>query len=290
MTGGVPEEPFPLTARDRVTLHVRRWRAVAAPGRWTFVVVHGLGEHSGRYVRFADWFARRGVTLYAMDQRGHGLSGGPRGHAQSLPLLVDDVDRVVERARQESSLPVVLVGHSFGGLVAIAYALACPTRLQRAVFSAPALVVRARVPRWKRVLGRVLPSVLPRLTMSNQVDPRVLSRDPGTVEAYRADPLVHDRISARLYRETLGRGEDLIRRAPELRVPFLLLHGAQDRLIDPAGSQRFFDRAVVRGRALRIYDGLYHEIFNEPEQQRIFQDIIGWLEDREAAGPVPPGS
>jgi len=264
-----------LRSRDGLDLAVRRWPATA-PQRWTFVVAHGLGEHAGRYRRFATWFGARGVEVYAIDHRGHGISGGPRGHAPSQAALLDDLDQVVTLATRGQTKPV-LVGHSMGGVIAIAYALAHPDRIQRAVFSAPALMVRQRLPLWMQLL-QPAHHVLPRLTVPNNLDVRSLSRDPAVVEAYQADPLVHDRISARLGAVTMGQGEALIAQAGGLRVPFLLLQGADDRLVDPQGSVRFFGAATAPGRAFKLYPGLYHEIFNEPEQARVYQDILDWLD------------
>ncbi|MDQ6883659.1 MAG: lysophospholipase [Candidatus Dormibacteraeota bacterium] len=269
-----------LKSADGLDLQVRRWQDPAAPRTWTFVVVHGLGEHSGRYQRFAEWFAERGATVYAMDLRGHGRSGGQRGHTPSMDALIDDIDRVVKYARDESGGPLVLVAHSFGGLLGIAYALRHPDHIDRCVFSAPALKVKVEVPAFKRALARVLPRVAPRLSMSNEVNAGLLSHDPAVDMSYRTDPLVHNRISAGLYGETFARGESLIARAAELRVPFLLLHGTQDMVIDPAGSQRFFPRATAPERAFILYPGMYHEIFNEVEWEMVFQDIESWLTQR----------
>jgi alpha-beta hydrolase superfamily lysophospholipase len=275
MTVAPEVEILRLRSRDALDLAVRHWPATA-PQRWTFVVAHGLGEHAGRYRRFAAWFGARGVEVYAIDHRGHGMSGGPRGHAPSQAALLDDLDQVVTLTTHGEDRPV-LVGHSMGGLIAIAYALALPDRIQRAVFSAPALMVKQRLPFWMRWLQPVH-HVLPRLTVPNNLDVRTLSRDPAVVEAYRADPLVHDQVSARLGAVTMGQGETLIARAGEVRVPFLLLHGGDDGLVDPQGSERFFAGATAPGRALHVYPGLYHEIFNEPEQARVYQDILDWLD------------
>lgn len=277
------ETSVTLKSADGLDLQVRRWQDPAARKAWTFVVVHGLGEHSGRYQRFAEWFTGQGATVYAMDQRGHGRSGGPRGHAPSLNALVDDLDRVVRHAKRESGGPMVLVAHSFGGLIGIAYAMQHPEQLDRAVFSAPLLKVKVAVPAWKRAIARVLPRIAPRASLSNEVDARLLSHDPAVAPAYTADPLVHNRITAGLYGDTIARGEAFIARAGELRVPFLLLHGAQDQIVDPAGSQRFFARSSAPERALCFYPGMYHEIFNEVEQEMVFQDIESWLTQRTEA-------
>jgi alpha-beta hydrolase superfamily lysophospholipase len=276
----VNESTDTLKTADGLDLFLRRWQAQGVPPQWTFVIVHGLGEHGGRYRQLAEWFTPQGATVYAMDQRGHGRSGGQRGHAPSLSALLEDIDRVVQRAIAESGGPLVLIGHSFGGLLAIAYALDRPARLERAVFSAPALVPKVRVPAWKQALAGVLPKIAPKTSFANEIDPRVLSNDPAVAPAYTADPLVHKQITAGLYASTIARGESFIARAPELRVPFLLLHGRDDQIVDPVGSQRFFAAATAPGRAFCLYPGLYHEIFNEVERAKVFQDVESWLTQR----------
>src|SRR5207237_1154609 len=139
--------------------------------------------------------------------------GGQRGHAPSLDALLDDIDAVVVRARSTCGGPLVLIGHSFGGLLAVAYALDRPAHLDKAVFSAPALLPRVKVPAWKRALAGVLPTIAPRASFANQIDPRVLSHDPAVAPAYVSDPLVHNRITAGLYASTLARGDALLARA-----------------------------------------------------------------------------
>jgi alpha-beta hydrolase superfamily lysophospholipase len=273
----VKESTATVETADGLDLYVRRWEAEGVPHLWTFVIVHGLGEHGGRYQHLAAWFVPRGASVYAMDHRGHGRSGGQRGHAPSLKALLDDIDIVVMRARRESGGPVVLIGHSFGGLLAIAYALDHPDRIDRAIISAPALVARVKVPAWKRVLARVLPRIAPKASFANEIDPNVLSHDPSIGPTYTSDPLVHNQITAGMYGDTIARGDEFILRAPELRVPFLLLHGADDQIVDPLGSQRFFAGAKAPGQDFHLYPGFYHEIFNEVEQERVFQDIESWL-------------
>jgi alpha-beta hydrolase superfamily lysophospholipase len=276
----VNESTATLKTADGLDLYVRRWQAENVPHRWTFVVAHGLGEHGGRYRHLAAWFTPLGATVYAMDHRGHGLSGGQRGHAPSLKALLEDMDAVVMRARTESGGPVVLIGHSFGGLLAITYALAHPDHIEKAVFSAPLLIPKVKVPAWKRPLTKVLPRVAPRLAVSNEVDANLLSHDPEIARRYVSDPLVHDRITGGLYGETIARGEEFIARAGELRVPFLLMQGRDDQVVDPIGSQRFFARATAPDRAFCLYPGMYHEIFNEVDQAKVFQDVDSWLTQR----------
>jgi alpha-beta hydrolase superfamily lysophospholipase len=287
----VKESVSTLKTADGLDLHLRCWRAEEAPHRWTFVIVHGLGEHGGRYQHLAAWFAPLGATVYAMDLRGHGRSGGPRGHAPSLDALLEDIDAVVMRARADSGAPVVLIGHSFGGLLAIAYTLRHPDHIDKAIFSAPLLIPKVKVPAWKRPLAAILPRVAPRVAVSNEVDANLLSHDPEVARRYWSDPLVHDRITGGLYGDTVARGEEFIARAAELRLPFLLMQGRDDRIVDPSGSQRFFARATAPDRAFCLYPGLYHEIFNEVDHERVFQDLESWLSqhtDAHVTGWNPP--
>jgi len=282
---------FTLKSRDGLELAVRRWELQGAAHQWTFVVVHGHGEHAGRYQHLGEWFSTLGTTTYAMDQRGHGHSGGQRGHSPSLSTILDDIDDVISRARDERGRPLVLIGHSMGGLLAIAYTLDRPDRVDRAIFSAPALARKVKVPAWKRTAARVLPKVAPRMSLANEINPDDLSHERAVVDAYRTDPLVHNQISAGMYDATIAKGESLIQRAPALRVPFLLMHGRDDRIIDPAGSQRFFARATAPGRAFCLYPGMYHEIFNEVGHEKVFADIESWLTERtdaQVTGWNPP--
>jgi len=276
----VKESTITLKTADGLDLHVRCWRAEEVAHRWTFVIVHGLGEHGGRYQHLAAWFTPLGATVYAIDLRGHGRSGGPRGHAPSLDVLLADIDAVVVRARTDSGGPVVLIGHSFGGLLAIGYTLRHPDHIDKAVFSAPLLIPKVKVPAWKRPLTKILPRVAPRVAVSNEVDANLLSHDPEIARRYASDPLVHDRITGGLYGDTIARGEAFIARASEVRVPFLLMQGRDDRIVDPLGSQRFFARATAPDRAFCLYPGLYHEIFNELEHEQVFQDLESWLTQR----------
>jgi alpha-beta hydrolase superfamily lysophospholipase len=142
------------------------------------------------------------------------------------------------------------------------------------------LIPKVKVPAWKRPLTKVLPRLAPRVAVSNEVDANLLSHDPEIARRYASDPLVHDRITGGLYGDTIARGEEFIARAGEIRVPFLLLQGRDDRIVDPQGSQRFFAGATAPERAFCLYPGMYHEIFNEIDQARVFQDVESWLTQR----------
>ncbi|HLT27936.1 MAG TPA: lysophospholipase [Zeimonas sp.] len=239
------------------------------------VVVHGLGEHAGRQRNVAAFLARRGFDVVAFDHRGHGRSGGARGALRTQDDLVEDLCAVIDTA---SSAPVLLVGHSMGGLVALRHALAHPHRIAALVLSSPALDP-ALSPGQKLLLA-LMSRIAPDIGVANGLDASKISHDEAVVRAYREDPMVHDRITARLARFIVDGSRDALERADSLEVPTLLLVAGDDRLVAPAGSRRLVERAP-RGRVdARIYDGLWHELFNErePERTRVFADLGAWLD------------
>lgn len=275
----------PVSTADGLTLHLHDWEAASAP-RGQVVIVHGLGEHGARYAAVAEALNARGWRVLAFDQRGHGASGGPRGGIAHDDSLLADLAPVLEAARASCAGPLVLLGHSLGGLVAARYVAEhlrpAPARWAREVdalvLSSPALDLGLRLP--QRVMMAVLPRLIPRLTVPNGLDPQWISRDPTVVQAYRDDPQVHDRISARLARFMADAGLAVQAEAARWRTPTLLMWAGADRCVAPAGSRRFARAAppgVVRSHE---WPGLSHEIFNEPERTEVLDALAGWLDAR----------
>jgi alpha-beta hydrolase superfamily lysophospholipase len=240
-------------------------------------VVHGLGEHAGRYERFAKGMAAHGMDTYTVDLRGHGQSPGQRGHVDSWSQWVDDAAAFIHHVETLASGEVVPLGHSFGGAVLLSAVLAgkLPTS-RRFVLSSPALRLKFDVPGWKASLAKVAAKVAPKLAMSNEVDPATVSRIPEVVEAYRSDPLVHKMISSRTFTEWRRASQDILARASEIKIPFLILAGTADRLIDPAGSSALHAQASATSELL-LLDGRYHEPFNDRDNQEVFSLISEWL-------------
>jgi alpha-beta hydrolase superfamily lysophospholipase len=245
-------------------------------------IAHGVGEHSGCYETFATYFAAHGAAVYAQDHRGFGRSGGRRGHISRYEQAVNDLKLLVERARSAyPSLPLILVGHSMGGTLALLFALHHPDLLDYAIFSAPALIVGLPVPLWKRTLGRTLSRLYPTYTDVAVFNPDLLTRDPVVQQSAREDELRHTRKTARLYTEMFVRGpRDALARAGSLRVPYLVLHGADDPLVPVAASWRLYDTARATSRTMHVYPGLRHEIFREVERERVYADIMAWLAEQ----------
>jgi acylglycerol lipase len=264
-----------VTSADGTRLSYRGWPQAGAA--ITFAVAHGLGEHAGRYERFANAMARRGMGTFAVDLRGHGNSEGQRGHVDSWSQWTDDIAAFVKHVEEVAGGEVVPVGHSFGGAAMLSSVLAGKLpRSRRFVVSSPALKVRVALPAWKVSLGNATSRFLPRIALNNQVDAGTLSRIPEVVEAYRTDPLVHGQISSRLYTEWLAATQYILRHAREIKIPFLILAGTDDALIDPEGSRQLHGQAPSTSE-LRLLEGRYHEPFNDRNNEEVFDMIATWL-------------
>jgi alpha-beta hydrolase superfamily lysophospholipase len=265
----------------RGRLFGRSWEA-AAPRR-ELVLVHGYGEHSGRYEHVGRFLAERGARVHAYDHQGHGRSSGTRCHVRRFSDFLDDLDRVVERARGAArGRPTYVIGHSMGGLISCAWARERRPHLSGLVVSAPALAAPGGP---SPALLRLLPLVsrlAPRLSLASELDAEGLSRDPVVVEAYLADPLVHLRMTLSLARELFAAMRRTAGGGGDLALPALMLHGADDPICSPDASRRFAEAAP--DCRYRSYPGLRHEIFNEPEREAVLGDVQAWIEEREASG------
>jgi alpha-beta hydrolase superfamily lysophospholipase len=266
------------SAPGEIAIFRRAWLPVRDPRR-VLLVVHGFGEHCGRYDEFAAWFAARGCAVYGYDQRGHGRSGGIRTHVDSFDEFLDDLGAIHELVREEQAgLPLTLVGHSMGGLIGLAYlALRRPT-LRSAIISAPALAPDLAVPAWRALLARTLRRLAPRFAMASGLDLTGLSRDESVLRRYLADPLVVRTMTASLGAELMATAPRVREYAGAIETPVLLMHGAADPLCLASASEEFAAKLRAPGSALRIYPDLRHEIFNEPERERVFGEAWKWLE------------
>jgi len=264
-----------IASADGTKLSYRAWPK--ADAELTFAVVHGLGDHARRYERFAQAMTRYGFGTFAVDLRGHGKSAGSRGHVGKWSQWTDDVAAFVEHVEGVVGREVVPLGHSFGGAALLSTVLEHKLpNTNRFVLSSPALRLKVSVPALKLTLGKAASKILPRLTLNNEVDPRTLSRIPEVVEAYRTDPLVHSKISLRMYSEWTDACQRIFVRAGEIRLPFLILAGTDDRLIDPEGSKELHQLAPSVSE-LSLLDGRYHEPFNDLDNEEVFSVIAHWL-------------
>jgi len=255
----------------------RLWRPEREP-RALIVICHGAAEHGGRYQRFAERFLPLGYGIAALDLPGHGKSPGRRGHIERFGRYVSALHTFTACVREEYPLaPVVLLGHSMGGLVVSCYLLQHQDEVMAAVLSAPAIQTELEPALWQQLLIRGIARVWPSLG-ALQLDAAGISRDPVERQAYLDDPDIYlGKLSARMVVEMVDTMEQVQQQAAAIKVPLLLLHGDADALTAPSGSRFLFEHAGSDDKTLKLYPGLYHEIFNEPEREQVFADLEAWL-------------
>jgi acylglycerol lipase len=263
-----------------VEIHGQGWLPGGEPTALV-VISHGLAEHGGRYAGLAEKLVASGYGVYAIDHRAHGRSGGTvRANVDRFDYLVSDLGTFVGRAqRQHPGLPTVLLGHSMGGLVALAAALKNPTVLRALVLSAPALAAGEAVSGSRRFFLRAMSSLAPG-SGALTLPAAAVSRDPQVVRAYESDPLVHrGPIPARTVDELLLAMAAVDGKVHQLRLPVLIQHGTADKLVPAAAVQPIYQRlGTTKTRTLQLYEGLYHEVYNEPERERVIGDLVRWIE------------
>lgn len=258
-----------VTAPDGTELFTRAW--TPPDPKADLLIVHGLGEHSGRWDHVARFLADRGYAVAGFDLRGHGHSTGPRCHIDSFDQMVGDVDAVAASLGQER--PWVLYGHSLGGLISTHYLTSDRRRPDAAILSAPAL--DDELPAVLHAAARVLGRVTPKLSVPNSIKGEQLSRDPEVAEAYFADPLVETSATCRFGLEGIA-AQDMARDAvDQIDIPAFVIHGAEDNLVPPRASAPF---AAIDGIDRKLYPGLRHEIHNEPEWDQVLADVADWLD------------
>jgi alpha-beta hydrolase superfamily lysophospholipase len=280
--------PSSLTAADGLSLHGQVWPLQDRAARGSVVIVHGLGEHIGRYAAPAARLNAWGWQVSGFDHRGHGRSKGRRGSLANDDDLLHDLARVIDATRSAWPGPLVLLGHSMGGLVAARFVAEglqeqpaiWHRHVDALVLSSPALDPGMKA--GQKLLLAVLGPLAPGLAVGNGLKPEWISRDPAVVAAYVADPLVHDRVTPRLARFILDGGAFVLSRAPYWKVPTLLLWAGSDRCVAPAGSAAFAAMAPTDVVRAQVFASLFHEIFNEPEKEAVFAALGEWLATRGA--------
>ncbi len=275
--GATSNDAFTVDTTDGVRLFVNCWKGSANNGR-ALLIVHGLGEHGGRYAHLPHHLGDTFETIYALDLRGHGRSTGLRGYSPSFDQFVDDVLLVANRlAPKESKL--VLLGHSMGGLIALRL-------LQRkkkvpfetAIISAPFLGLALEVPGWKKSLGKILSKSLSKVQLNNEINPSYLSHDPEAVTAYVNDRLVHSKCTPRLYVDLMDAVANVSTETVALACPSLFLVPGQDRIVKAEATLEYFAKLKDRHKTLKQYPGFYHEPMNEVGRAQVFADIKSWLQ------------
>lgn len=255
------------------------------------MIVHGLGEHSGRYTHVADRLVGTGWSVVAFDQQGHGRTAGRRGHA-AYESLLDDIELARKTACEDSpEKPCYLYGHSLGGNLVLNSAFRRTGALDGLIVTSPLLRPALRIPYWQRKLARLLKQFWPGLLLKSRIDPLWLSHVPEAVAAYHADPLIHGRVSCQLGVEMLDAGEYALEHAAMLELPILLMHGDADPLTSVEAT-REFARRTTAPCTLRIWEGMAHELHWERVREQVLTEIVEWLDSQAARPPgcSQPGS
>ena len=263
-------------SKDGLDMFAQGWEPDDEP-RAVVCLVHGLGEHSGRYAHVGRVLTEAGFALAGFDLRGHGKSGGPRGHLPSFGAFMDDIEGFQGQLdNQFGALPRFLYGHSLGGILVLNYALRRKTDFKGIISTGAGLRTALEEQTAKVAMARVLGTLMPSVAIPSGLDPRTISRDPEVVDAYINDALVHDKM-------TLGFGKIMLSVLPwtfehahEFSFPLLIMHGTEDKLGYPRSSEEFAS-LVKQGCTLKLWDGLHHELHNEPEQDEVFSFMIDWM-------------
>ena len=265
---------------DDVTFYIQGWEP-ERKAKAVICLVHGLGEHTGRYAHVGKAFNEAGYALFGFDLRGHGQTGGPRGHIPSLDVAMQDIRQFVQfQSQNHAGPPVFLYGHSLGGLLTLAYALQYPEGLRGVIVTGAGLRSALQEQKAKIALVKLLGSLMPTMIIKSELEIAALSRDTDVVQAYVDDPLVHDKASLGLGKAGLSAIDLCFARARTFKPPLLIMHGKADRITYPSGSEDFARLAGETNKdvTLKLWDGLYHEIHNEPEQKEVFKVMIEWME------------
>ena len=270
---------LPLSsAGSGASLHWQRWMPETAP-RAIVLLVHGYAEHLGRYGHVASALAAAGFGVYALDHWGHGKSDGTPGFVPAFSAFTDGVELLLAQTEAEHpQVPLFLIGHSLGGLIAALHLITHQRHYAGTILSGPAIKAAEEPSRFMIWISRLLSRLAPRLGVL-KLDARGVSRDPAVVAAYMADPLVYTgKMGARLAKEMFEAKAAARAGAETITLPMLLLHGQDDRLTAPQGSEYLAAHLGSADKTLKLYPGLYHEIFNEPEQREVLDDVVRWLE------------
>lgn len=280
MPAAVAPHSHQLNAADGTPLYVTDYLLPMQAARGSVVIMHGLGEHSGRYRRLAQFLNDCGLSVRCYDHRGHGRSSGDRGDVINGDPMLQDARIVIDDFAARFRDPPYLLGHSMGGLFAARFALAQLSPLRGLILSSPALAVPMNGT--QKFLLNLMHTVAPWLGVPNGLQPKFLSHDAAVVAAYKTDPLVHNKISARLLRSMLSSIDYCMAHASSLQIPTLMLVAGEDHLVDADGSKRFSALLPPGAAQFKLYDAYYHELFNEVDAATPLADLKAWLLAQEA--------
>jgi len=267
-------------AHDGVDIYAQGWEPTMPQPKAVVCLVHGLGEHTSRYGHVAEAFGKEGYAMMGADWRGHGRSGGPRGHISSIEDFMQDIDVLLEQARARyPGLPLILYGHSIGGVQVLHYGLTRKPNVKGIIATSSALHTSVEQQKVKVMMAKALGSFTPGITIASELDPKSLSRDEKVVTAYINDPLVHDKISLGFGKIMLVTSSWTLAHASEFPVPLLLMHGKEDKIALPSSSTEFA-ASLKEKCTLVLWDDGYHELHNDLEKDKVLKTMTLWMDAR----------
>ncbi len=262
----------------RINYHL--WPADGSPKGYV-MIAHGIGEHTGRYGHVAETFNEIGFTVFGPDHQGHGHSQGKRGHISKFEYYCHDLEQLRQLVvGDDTGKPFFLLGHSMGGLIACVYLSMFQDKVTGAILSAPAIGIQTEVSPFQFKVAKTIHPFFPSLILNNSIDPALLSHDSEQVQKYKDDPLVHPKISLRLFFEMLRNGENCLPKADKIRTPILLMVGDDDQIIDIEKAKMAFDQLGNPNSKIVIFENMYHEIFNEVDRDRVIDYTKTWLDEQ----------
>jgi alpha-beta hydrolase superfamily lysophospholipase len=267
-------------AHDDLDIFAQAWEPTMPQPKAVVCLVHGLGEHTSRYAHVAEAFGRQGFVLFGADLRGHGRSGGARGHISSIEDFMKDIDVSLEQARlRYPGLPLILYGHSLGGIQVLCYGLTRKPNIKGVIATSSGLHTALEKQHLKIMMAKVLGALMPNTSLPSGLDSTSISRDEKVVQAYNNDPLVHDKISLGFGRVMIGVTSWVLAHACEFSLPLLLMHGKADKIAFPSSSIEF--AAPLKEKCtLVLWDDAYHELHNEAEKEEVFKTMTLWMDAR----------
>ncbi len=280
ITTSMQHQTDSLTTSDGLRLFTQSWLPSGEP-RAHLLIVHGYAEHSSRYQHLAAFLNLHGIAVYSFDLRGHGQSEGKQAYVDRFELYLKDLTAVLDRVRLGAAKkPVFLFGHSMGGAIVTMYVITRQPKIDGVILSGPALKVSEDISPLLQSVSSIISAVAPKLK-TIKLDATAVSRDPEVVKKYLADPLVYTGPTyARTGAELLAAAKFIGPRMEQFRLPVLIMHGTADRLTDPEGSKQLYGRAATPDKELKLWEGLYHELVNEPEKKEVMDTILAWMEQR----------
>ncbi len=265
---------------DGVDFFAQGWEPEVGNPKAVVCLVHGIGEHSARYAHVAEAFGKVRYVLFGFDHRGHGRSGGPRGHMPSIEAIILDIDLLIENANKRyPGLPVILYGHSLGGILVLYYGLTRKPDIKGIIATSSGLKTVIENQPLKIYAARIFGSIIPKVAISSGLDVNAISRNIQVVHDYKEDILVHDKVTLGCGKIILSASRRVLKHAGEMSLPLLLMHGKADAIAFPSGTMEV--AASLPGKCtLVLYEGAFHELHNEPEQDEVFKTMIDWMDSR----------